>query len=186
MVSAPFSMTIDIQQRIRQNSASLFSALTNVSKSVDERAACRRDALAVINKLKMALVVLLMAASLSHADDASIKKQLLGYWKSPRHGYLLKSNGIMYMLPRPDATTTNTWDVRNGFFYQDGEALKIVALNKYNLCTSKPAVIGSPSPWIAPPLPKRMEIDVELSGPPFIKESFIGKRPKREKLVRIY
>jgi hypothetical protein len=85
----------------------------------------------IINKLKMALVVLLMAASLSHADDASIKKQLLGYWKSPRHGYLLKSNGIMYMLPRPGATTTNTWDVRDGFFYQDGEALKIVALNKY-------------------------------------------------------
>jgi hypothetical protein len=37
----------------------------------------------------------------------------------------------MYMLPRPPCTTTNTWDVRNGFFYQDGEALKIVALNKY-------------------------------------------------------
>ena len=37
----------------------------------------------------------------------------------------------MYMLPRPRATTTNTWDVRDGYFYQDGEALKIVALNKY-------------------------------------------------------
>src|ERR1700736_4555728 len=82
-------------------------------------------------KLKMAMVVLLMAASFSHADDASMKKKLLGYWKSPRHGYLLKSNGIMYMLPRPSATTTNTWDVRDGFFYQDREALKIVALNKY-------------------------------------------------------
>jgi hypothetical protein len=31
----------------------------------------------------------------------------------------------------PPCTTTNIWDVRNGFFYQDGEALKIVALNKY-------------------------------------------------------
>jgi hypothetical protein len=73
-------------------------------------------------KLKMAMVVLLMAALWSHGDDASIKKQLLGYWKSPRHGYLLKSNGIMCMLPRVGATTTNTWDVRDGFFYQDGEA----------------------------------------------------------------
>jgi hypothetical protein len=85
----------------------------------------------ILNRLKMALVVVLMATSLAHADDASIKKQLLGYWRSPRHGYLLKSNGIMYMLPRPGTTTTNTWDVRNGFFYQDGEALKIVALNRF-------------------------------------------------------
>ena len=84
-----------------------------------------------LNKLKLTLVVLLLAAAMAQADDAAVKKQLLGYWQSPRHGYLLKSNGIMYMLPRPPCTTTNTWDVRNGFFYQDGEALKNVALNKY-------------------------------------------------------
>jgi hypothetical protein len=32
----------------------------------------------------------------------------------------------------PDAaTTTNRWDVRNGVFYQDGDAMKILALTKY-------------------------------------------------------
>jgi hypothetical protein len=40
-------------------------------------------------------------------SDAQIKQKLLGYWKSPRHGYLIKSDGIMYMLPRKYATTTN-------------------------------------------------------------------------------
>jgi hypothetical protein len=82
-------------------------------------------------KIKMTLAVLFLATAMAGADDAGIKKQLLGYWQSPRHGYLLKSNGIMYMLPRPGATTTNTWNVRGGYFYQDGEAFKIVALNKY-------------------------------------------------------
>jgi hypothetical protein len=84
-----------------------------------------------LTKIKMTLALLLLAATIAQADDATIKKQLLGYWQSPRHGYLLKSNGIMYMLPRPGSTTTNTWDVRNVYFYQDGEALKIVVLNKY-------------------------------------------------------
>jgi hypothetical protein len=86
-----------------------------------------------LNKLKLTLVVLLLAAAMAQADDAAVKKQLLGYRQSPRHAYLLKSNGIMYMLSRPPCTTTNTWDVRNAFFYQDGEALKIVALNKHQL-----------------------------------------------------
>jgi hypothetical protein len=51
-------------------------------------------------------------------DDAAIKKQLLGYWKSPRHGYLYKANGIQYMLPRPPSTSTSHWDVRNGIYYE--------------------------------------------------------------------
>jgi len=92
------------------------------------------------------MVVLLIAASLTHADDSSIKKQLLGYWKSPRHSYLLKSNGIMYMLPRPGATTTNTWDVRNDFFYQDGEHSKSLPSTSTNSCISKRVVIVSSSP----------------------------------------
>ena len=64
------------------------------------------------------------------ADDSSTKRKLLGYWKSPRHGYLIKSDGIMYMLPRPPCTTTNSWDVNGGYFYQDGERYTILAINK--------------------------------------------------------
>ena len=61
-------------------------------------------------------------------SDPEIKQKLLGYWKSPRHGYLIKSDGIMYMLPHKDATTTNRWDVRNGKFYQDGGPYEILSL----------------------------------------------------------
>ncbi|MEP7015031.1 MAG: hypothetical protein ABI925_06305 [Verrucomicrobiota bacterium] len=61
-------------------------------------------------------------------SDAEIKQKLLGYWKSPRHGYEIKSDGIMYMLPRKYATSTNHWDVRNGKFYQDGGPYGIISL----------------------------------------------------------
>src|SRR6266566_2180678 len=78
------------------------------------------------------LTVILTATCLAPAgekmSDAAIKQKLLGYWKSPRHGYLIKSDGIMYMLPRKYATTTNRWDVRGGHFYQDGGACEIVTL----------------------------------------------------------
>jgi len=60
-------------------------------------------------------------------SDAAIKRKLLGYWDSPRHSYLMKANGIMYML---GGTTTNHWDVRNGTYYEDGEAYDIVSLNE--------------------------------------------------------
>ena len=62
-------------------------------------------------------------------SDAAIKEKLLGYWKSPRHGYLIKSDGIIYMLPRKYATTTNHWDVKNGLFYWDDSPNEIITLN---------------------------------------------------------
>jgi len=61
-------------------------------------------------------------------SDAAIKQKLVGYWKSPRHGYLIKSDAIMYRPPRKYATTTNRWDVKNGMFYQDGSPCQIVSL----------------------------------------------------------
>jgi lysozyme inhibitor LprI len=63
-------------------------------------------------------------------SDAEIKAKLLGYWQSPRHAYLLKSDGIMYMCPTNYATTKNTWDVKGGLFYQDGQPHRIVTLNR--------------------------------------------------------
>jgi hypothetical protein len=48
---------------------------------------------------KMAMfLALLMAATTTHADDAAMKKELLGYWKSGRHAYLYKDDGIVYMM----------------------------------------------------------------------------------------
>jgi hypothetical protein len=81
-----------------------------------------------ITTLSLLLAVACLASAGEKMSDAAIKQKLLGYWKSPRHGYLIKSDGIMYMLPRKDATTTNRWDVRNGKFYQDGGPYEILSL----------------------------------------------------------
>jgi hypothetical protein len=83
------------------------------------------------------LTVVLMATCRALAgekmSDAEIKQKLLGYWKSPRHGYLIKSDGVMYMLPRASDTTANRWDVRNGVYYEDSDPFDIVTLtvNKF-------------------------------------------------------
>jgi hypothetical protein len=84
-------------------------------------------------KVTLKIVSLLLAVTCfaqagEKMSDPEIDQKLLGYWKSPRHGYLIKSDGIMYMLPRKYATTTNRWDVRGGRFYQDGSACEIVTL----------------------------------------------------------
>ena len=82
--------------------------------------------IALTNLLLLTIICVAMAGD--KLSDAAIKQKLLGYWKSPRHGYLIKSDGIMYMLPRKYATTTNRWDVKDGRFYQDGDACEIVTL----------------------------------------------------------
>jgi hypothetical protein len=69
-------------------------------------------------------------SSLKSSSDAEIKHRLLGYWESPRHGYLIKSDGIIYMCPRKYCTTTNTWDVKNGTFYWDSLPNEIISLTE--------------------------------------------------------
>jgi hypothetical protein len=58
----------------------------------------------------------LLATAGEKLSDAAIKQKLIGYWQSPRHGYLIKSDGVMYML---GGTTTNRWDVKGGIYYED-------------------------------------------------------------------
>ena len=62
-------------------------------------------------------------------SDSQIKQKLLGYWSSPRHGYHIASDGIMYMCPRKYATTTFRWRVEDGKFYWDSDPHTIVTLN---------------------------------------------------------
>jgi hypothetical protein len=84
-------------------------------------------------KLTCLTVLLLIGVSLNGlaADalsDGAIKEKILGYWGNARHSYLIKSDGMMYMCPRDISTTTNRWDVKDGMFYLDGDAHKIVSL----------------------------------------------------------
>jgi hypothetical protein len=66
-------------------------------------------------------------------SDAEIKQKLLGYWFSPRHGYHIAADGIVYMCPRKYATTTNHWAVKDGKFYWDSDPHTIVTLNDKKL-----------------------------------------------------
>lgn len=77
-------------------------------------------------------VMLLFVGSVAYANDknsdAVIKSKLLGYWQSPRHAYLIKDDGVIYMCPQDICTTTNRWDVKNGLFYWDSEPNDILTL----------------------------------------------------------
>jgi hypothetical protein len=61
-------------------------------------------------------------------SDPEIKQKLLGYWSSPRHGYHIAADGIMYMCPRWAATTSYHWSVKDGKFYLGGDPNAIVTL----------------------------------------------------------
>ena len=80
------------------------------------------------------LTVILTATCLAPAgekmSDAEIKQKLLGYWFSPRHGYHIAADGIIYMCPRKYGTTTTfRWAVKDGRFYWDTSPHTIVTLN---------------------------------------------------------
>lgn len=55
-------------------------------------------------------------------SDAAIKQKLLGYWKSPRHAYQYKSDGVQYML---GGTSKSRWDVKDGLYYEEGAPGKV-------------------------------------------------------------
>lgn len=82
----------------------------------------------IFTTLTLALTVICFAFAGEKMSDAQIKQKLIGYRNSPRHGYHIAPDGIIYMCPRKFATTTNRWDVRDGRFYQDGGACEIVTL----------------------------------------------------------
>ena len=73
-----------------------------------------------------------VAAGEKMSDD-QIKQKLLGYWSSPRHGYHISDDGVIYMCPRKYATTTDHWNVKDSKFYWDNLPHTIVTLtdNKF-------------------------------------------------------
>jgi hypothetical protein len=83
--------------------------------------------------LSTAIASFIMGGSALAESDAQLKTKILGYWMSPRHAYLIQADGLMRMCPTTGpnpATTVNHWDIRNGTFYQDDNAYKIVKFTK--------------------------------------------------------
>jgi hypothetical protein len=87
------------------------------------------------------VLALLVSATMAHADDATMKKELVGYWKSKRHAWWYKDNGIVYMLGGGDKSR---WDIRNGAFYAGSpidysdSGAKILVLNKTTFTIQAP------------------------------------------------
>jgi hypothetical protein len=82
-----------------------------------------------LTTLSLLLCITCFSAAGEKMSDAQIKQKLLGFWSSPRHGYHIAADGIIYMCPRKDATTTDRWGVKNGIFYWDNLPHTIVTLN---------------------------------------------------------
>ena len=85
--------------------------------------------------MKLPITILSLLLSMTYfvmagekMSNTEIKQKLLGYWSSPRHGYHIAADGIIYMCPRKYATTTDQWNVKDGKFYWDNLPHTIVTL----------------------------------------------------------
>jgi len=83
--------------------------------------------------------LLALPARSNAQTDASIRKKILGLWRSPRHEYEFMSDGVVYMLPIVPDTTTFKWHVQDGLFFWDKDPYVILTL------TDKRSVYKSPS-----------------------------------------
>ena len=93
----------------------------------------RRHAMQKLILLSTAIAGFIMDGYALAESDAQIKAEILGYWLSPRHAYLIQADGLKRMCPTTGpypATTVNHWDVRNGVYYEDDEPFRIVKLTK--------------------------------------------------------
>lgn len=71
--------------------------------------------------MKRSLITLLTLALITSAfaDDAAIKKQLVGNWSAPNNILIFNSNGIMPPEQNSKGVAiTVSWDVRNGKFIE--------------------------------------------------------------------
>ena len=66
----------------------------------------------------IALLAALFTATAARADDAELKKQLVGTWNDREIGLVtvLKGNGTLVSNPGPD----KKWDVKDGHFIEIG------------------------------------------------------------------
>jgi hypothetical protein len=81
-----------------------------------------------LTTLTLLLCMACLALAGEKMSDDQIKQKLLGYWSSPRHGYHIADDGVIYMCPRKYATTTDHWNVKDSKFYWDNLPHTIVTL----------------------------------------------------------
>jgi hypothetical protein len=69
----------------------------------------------------------LLAATQARGDDAAIKRQLVGRWKTPGGTVMLKADGTMRQSGFPGP---QKWDVRQGVFYDHRDSFTILSLTE--------------------------------------------------------
>jgi hypothetical protein len=74
-----------------------------------------------------AVLMTLFVAVTARADDASIKNQLIGRWKTPGGVVVLKADGTMLQSGFPGP---QKWDVRDGVFSDHRDSFTILSLTK--------------------------------------------------------
>jgi len=89
--------------------------------------------LIVVATLSLISAMTFVAEAGEKMSDAGIKQKLLGYWKSPRHGYEYTSDGIMHTL---GGTSKSHCDVQNGVYYEDSDPCDISLLRIVSLSTA--------------------------------------------------
>ena len=75
----------------------------------------------------IALITALLATTSARADDAAIKKQLVGRWKTPGGTVVLRADGTMIQSGFPGP---QKWDVWDGVFYDHRDSFTILSLTK--------------------------------------------------------
>jgi hypothetical protein len=77
----------------------------NSAISKDDPTNRKRYMKLTITTLSLLLSLTCLASAGEKMPDVVIKQKLIGYWKSPRHGYQYTSDGIIHMLGGTTPTT---------------------------------------------------------------------------------
>lgn len=75
------------------------------------------------------------------ADTASLKKLLVGRWRSPRHDYLYRANGTWIMLPDEKDATHGSWRVKGNQYWSDDTKYTILLLDEKHFIFTDGSVV---------------------------------------------
>jgi hypothetical protein len=94
----------------------------------------------MIRKTLLTLTAVASLITAAQADDASLRKQIVGYWSSGRHIYEYRADGTWWMCPAEAGTTHGHWAVENGQFFSaleggrlESEGTVEISGNKLNI-----------------------------------------------------
>ena len=92
--------------------------------------------------MKKPFALLLVLTVSAKADDASLRKQIVGYWSSGRHVYEYRADGTSWMCPVDAASTHGYWAVADGQFFEAMEGGRLESEGTVKIVVSLPRFDG--------------------------------------------